>query len=220
MCVQPCSDGVLQSHMQALVLIQCVLRNVREMGVWLFFRTNQLPCFVLVKTCASVDTLTPKSSWERVFFCWTKEASICWALRGRYCARSIISFYLNSHLEGGKGDDTLQMRKHFPVKPVLKSCNQSQTWDSRLRSYFNCYSSFHYTLLTLCVCELLSRVRLSVSPWAVARQAPLSTEFSRQEQWSGLPFPSAGDLPGPGIEPGSPALQVDSLPSEPLLSLM
>ena len=66
--MQPCSDGVLQSHMQALVLIQCFLRNVREMGVWLFFRTNQLPCFVLVKTCASVDTLTPKSSCERVFF--------------------------------------------------------------------------------------------------------------------------------------------------------
>ena len=40
-------------------------------------------------------------------------------------------------------------------------------------------------------------------------------EFSRQEYWSGLPFPSPGDLPDPGIEPGSPALQVDSLPSEP-----
>ena len=41
-------------------------------------------------------------------------------------------------------------------------------------------------------------------------------EFSRQEYWSGLPFPSPGDLPDPGIEPGSPALQADSLPSEPL----
>ena len=47
-------------------------------------------------------------------------------------------------------------------------------------------------------------------------QAPLSTEFSRQGYWSGLPFPSPGDLPDPGIEPGSPALQADSLPSEPL----
>ena len=50
--------------------------------------------------------------------------------------------------------------------------------------------------------------------WTVARQAPLSIEFSRQKYWSGLPFPSPGDLPDPGIEPGYPALQVDSLPSE------
>ena len=44
-----------------------------------------------------------------------------------------------------------------------------------------------------------------VTPWTVARQAPLSMEFSRQEYWSGLPFPSPGDFPDPGIEPGSPA---------------
>ena len=49
-----------------------------------------------------------------------------------------------------------------------------------------------------------------VTPWTVACQAPLSTEFSRQEYWSGLPFPSPGDLPDPGIKPGSPALQADS----------
>ena len=46
-------------------------------------------------------------------------------------------------------------------------------------------------------------------------QAPLSMEFSRQEYWSGLPFLSSGDLPNPGIEPGSPALQANALPSEP-----
>ena len=55
----------------------------------------------------------------------------------------------------------------------------------------------------------------SVSPWAVAHQTPPSMGFFRQEYWSGLPFPSPGDLPDPGIEPGSPALQVDALPSEP-----
>ena len=49
----------------------------------------------------------------------------------------------------------------------------------------------------------------------VSHQAPLFTEFSRQESWSGLPFPSPGDLPDAGIEPGSPALPADSLPSEP-----
>ena len=62
----------------------------------------------------------------------------------------------------------------------------------------------------------LSRVRLFVTPWMVAYQAPQSMEFSRQEYWSGLPFPSPGDLPNPGIEPRSPALQTDALPSEPL----
>ena len=57
--------------------------------------------------------------------------------------------------------------------------------------------------------------KLFATPWTVARQAPLSMEFSRQEYWSALPFPSPGDLPDPGIEPWSPALQADSLPSEP-----
>ena len=61
----------------------------------------------------------------------------------------------------------------------------------------------------------LSRVQLFVTPWSVAHQAPLSMGFSRQEYWSGLPFPSPGDLPHPGIEPGSPALQADALTSEP-----
>ena len=63
--------------------------------------------------------------------------------------------------------------------------------------------------------KLLSRVRLFATLWAVAYQAPPSMEFSRQEYWSGLPFPSPGDLPDPGIEPRSPALQADALPSEP-----
>ena len=63
--------------------------------------------------------------------------------------------------------------------------------------------------------KLLSRVRLFETPWTAAYQAPLSMGFSRQEYWSGVPFPSLGDLPNPGTEPGSPALQADSLPSEP-----
>ena len=57
-----------------------------------------------------------------------------------------------------------------------------------------------------CVLSHFSRVQLFVIPWTVACQAPLSMGFSRQEYWSGLPCPSLGDLPGPGIEPKSPAL--------------
>ena len=68
--------------------------------------------------------------------------------------------------------------------------------------------------------KLLSCVRLFATPWTVAHQAPPSMEFSRQEYWSALPFPSPGDLPDPGIEPGSPALQAGALPSEPQRSLI
>ena len=61
----------------------------------------------------------------------------------------------------------------------------------------------------------LSRVWLFATPWTVAHQAPPSMGFSRQEYWSGVPFPSLGELPDPGIEPRSPALQADALTSEP-----
>ena len=63
--------------------------------------------------------------------------------------------------------------------------------------------------------NLLSRVPLFVTPWTVINQTPPSMGFSRQEYWNGLPFPSPGDLPDPGTEPGSPALQADALTSEP-----
>ena len=61
----------------------------------------------------------------------------------------------------------------------------------------------------------LSRVRLLATLWTVTYQAPPSMGFSRQEYWSGWPFPSPGILPNPGIESGSPALQADALTSEP-----
>ena len=61
----------------------------------------------------------------------------------------------------------------------------------------------------------LSHVPLFVTPWTVAYQAPPSMGFPRQEYWSGLPFPSPGELPNPGMEPGSPTLWADTLLSEP-----
>ena len=66
----------------------------------------------------------------------------------------------------------------------------------------------------VCAC-VLSRVRLFETPWTVTYEASLSMGFSRQECWSGLPFPSPGDLPNPRIEPRSPALETDALTSEP-----
>ena len=66
-----------------------------------------------------------------------------------------------------------------------------------------------------CVCVMLSCVWLLATPWTVARQTPLSMEFSRYSYWSGLPFASPRGFPNPRIELESPTLQADSLPSEP-----
>ena len=69
--------------------------------------------------------------------------------------------------------------------------------------------------LHVCMLSCFSHVRLFMTPWTVAHQAPLSMVFSGQEYWSGLLCPSPGDLPNPGIKPSSLALQADSSPSEP-----
>ena len=74
---------------------------------------------------------------------------------------------------------------------------------------------FHGQAAAAATAKSLQSCPTLVTPWTVACQAPLSMEFSRQEYWSGLPFPSPGDLPDPGIEPRSPALQADALTSEP-----
>ena len=84
---------------------------------------------------------------------------------------------------------------------------------------FSTTSLFIAKIIIIIYCELcqsLIRVRLCVTPCTVAHRAPLSMGFSRQEYWSGLACPSPGDLPDPGIKPGSPARQADSLPSESL----
>ena len=77
----------------------------------------------------------------------------------------------------------------------------------------NCMFSFHTWKWSKSISDCF---QLIATPWAVAHQAPLSKVFSRPEYWGGLLFPSARDLPHLGIEPGSPILQADSLPFEPL----
>ena len=81
-----------------------------------------------------------------------------------------------------------------------------QPWEIQRRSAF--YSSFYSLCMGGCEVKvkLLSHVRLFATPWTVAHQAPPFMGFSSQEYWSGLPFPSPGDRPDPGIEPWSPAL--------------
>ena len=79
------------------------------------------------------------------------------------------------------------------------------------------FQASHLSMSQFLVHEVksLSRVRFFATPWTVAYQASPSMGFSRQDYWSGLPFPSPGDLPNPGIEPGSPALEAGTLTSEP-----
>ena len=102
------------------------------------------------------------------------------------------------------------------------SLNISQTMASRIISphwkFYNIviHNFKGYTpFMNRSEVKSLSRVWLFVTPWTVVHQAPPSMGFSRQEYWSGLPFPSPGDLPDPGIEPRSPRLQADALTSEP-----
>ena len=78
--------------------------------------------------------------------------------------------------------------------------------------YISCWLKIQPKCVCVCVCvyQLLSSVQLFVILWMIAHQATLSMEFSRQECQSGQPFSSPGDLPDPGIEPRSPALQADS----------
>ena len=81
--------------------------------------------------------------------------------------------------------------------------------------YYNILQYIIYLICYISEVKSLSHVQLFATPWTVAYQAPPSMEFSRQVYWSGFPFPSPGGLPDPGIEPGSPASQADTLPSEP-----
>ena len=100
---------------------------------------------------------------------------------------------------------------------IPRSVRKALSDDGLNCGYHSCFCTSCKAVVSLlwflCVCMSPSGISDSVTPWTVACQAPLSMEFSRQEYWSGLPFPSTGDLPNPGIDPGSLALQVYSLQS-------
>ena len=104
--------------------------------------------------------------------------------------------------------------------PLVSACSRSvcvtdyDSGDSLMRSPQIGQPCWTH-LLHACMLSRFSLVRLFVTLWTIAHQAPVSMEFSRQEYWSGLPFPSPGDLPDPAIKPMSLALQAGSLPSEP-----
>ena len=104
------------------------------------------------------------------------------------------------------------LQRIFPTqgsKLGLLHCRQTPYCLSHQRSPCIC------KLFTYCCCLVTKLCLTLATRWTVAHQAPLSMTFNRQEYWSGLPFLFPGDLPDPGIEPQSPALQTDSLPAEP-----
>ena len=95
--------------------------------------------------------------------------------------------------------------------PWTEEPDRLSKWDGReldMTEQLSLHFLHHFKAL------VISHVQLFVTTWTVARWVPLSMEFSRQEYWSGLTFPSPGDHPNPGIKPWSPTLQADSLPFE------
>ena len=96
----------------------------------------------------------------------------------------------------------------FGLGPILQVYTHIQV----PRDFQKKGSAFSY--VKHAIVQLLSHFKLSMTPWTVACEGPLSMGFPRQEYWSVLPFPSPGDFPDPGIELGSLTLQVDSLPAK------
>ena len=114
----------------------------------------------------------------------------------------MASYFWISGCFRSSGDFYLHINKH-----------NEQEVSTRIKSRsFHIFPAWGPTLKWV---KLLSHVRLFATPWTVAHQAPPSMGFSRQEYWSGLPFPSPGDLPNLGIEPRCSSSQADALTSEP-----
>ena len=101
---------------------------------------------------------------------------------------------------------------HWTTKEVPHFLMLNQLYIPRIKSYWLLRKIIILSIMKV-KAKSLSHVRLFVTPWTIAYQAPPSMESSRQEYWSGWPFPSPGDLPDPGIKPGSPTLQADALQS-------
>ena len=108
------------------------------------------------------------------------------------------------------------LRNLYAGQEVTEPGMQQETGSKLGKEYIKavcCYSAYLTYMQRGAGLVTKSCLTLAI-PWTVAHQAPLSVGFPRQECWSGLPFPSPEDLPDPGIEPRSPALQADSLPTE------
>ena len=131
-----------------------------------------------------------------------------------HCLLSNISASLESFLV------TLRLSteccKHLPATHVLGIVAlHALYWLLSRHSSGVMSSALKAFVVLICCCLVIKSCLTLATPWTVAHQAPLSMGFLRQAYWSGIPFPSPGDLPYPGIKPTSPALQVNSLPAGP-----
>ena len=158
------------------------------------------------------------------FFCWLFQGlSVKPLLKAKAGGAAGMQgpFWPPDHVLEAQGPATLQTGLW-----ALPTCPASPGWHHKGPGHL--HSGCHHSLFDVvvftfnsfrCVCVRVcvshSVMPNSIIPWIVAHQAPLSMGFSRQEHWRRLPFPSPRDLPHPGIKPRSPALQADSLPSEP-----
>ena len=125
---------------------------------------------------------------------------------------------INKDLEELKNKHTETKTTITEIKNTLEGINSRISEAERISELEDKMveiTSEELLLLSLLLVSCFCHVRLFVTPETAAHQAPLSMGFSRQGYWSGLPFPSPGDIPDPGIEPVCPALQADSLLSEP-----
>ena len=125
--------------------------------------------------------------------------------RGRVLIGSVEIGKLNTSSQ--KPERLLIPSSHSHSEKPKAVCNrQDSRCIPRTREKLQSLSFYWFiTLYVSCVCTcMLSHVWSFATPWTVTPQAPLSMRFSRQEYWSGLPFPSPGDLPDPGVEPASP----------------
>ena len=115
---------------------------------------------------------------------------------------------LNAEPRPGRPGHWAPGRHAVPSAPAIAACSLGMGRSPFPARDPSAPTEWEETKCVCCVCAYchFSRVRLFATPWAIARQAPLSMGFSREEHLSGLPFPPPGDLPDPGIKPTSPAL--------------
>ena len=163
----------------------------------------------------------------------TQITTMVWSDYLKYEVKWAIGSITMNKASGGDGipAELIQILKDDAFKVLHSICQQiweTQQWPQDWERYVfipilkkgnvkqcsNCSTIVLISHAGKVKVKSLSHVQLFATPWTVAYQAPLSMGFSRQEYWSGLSFPSLGDLPDPG-KIGPPALQTDALPSEP-----
>ena len=138
-------------------------------------------------------------------------SSVCQGSCANSSGRFLWTARLGSHIINTLPFSTSHKSKLFVCKTISPSGFRVGSLPSSL--WFSKINDYVWSMVCVCVCARVSHSVVSesfVTPWTGAHQAPLSTGFPRQEYWSGLPFSSPRDLPNPGTETQSPALQADS----------